>query len=351
MHTKKTLQRQRGFSLIELMIAALVGLILLAGLVRVVISTSSSHREVSESGRLLENGRYAMALLTEEIEHAGFLDQFDSAEVPEDSPNPCATDVAALENDLGMPVQGLDAQQATFAVPTCLSSMAAHRSGTDILIVRRASTTATDPAALTANEWYLQGRFDKYVLDQGQNAVNFNLTNPMSDPAAPVLLPIRKYRTDIYFISPCSDFSGGACQDTIPTLKRLELAAGPSFEVVTLVEGIEDLQLYFGVDALPAGAPDGAPDRNAAGDIYIPYPGDPATAAGREAWANVMGVQLYLLARAMEQTPGHEDKKTYVLSPAELSTKHEVAGADTPYKRHVFSSAVRVINPSGRREG
>lgn len=343
-------RRQRGLSLVELMIAVLIGLILLAGLVRVVMSTSSSHREVSESGRLLENGRYAMALLTDEIEHAGFLDQFDEAEVPPLTPDPCGTSAAVLTNDLGIPVQGLDAQQSTFALPNCLPA-AAHRSGTDLLIVRRASTTATAPTALTASEWYVQGRFDRYVLDQGQNAANFNLTNPMSDPAAPVLLPIRKYRTDIYFISPCSNFDGVSCQDAIPTLKRLELAAGPSFQMVTLVEGIEDLQLYFGVDTQPAGAPDGAPDRNAAGEIYIGSPGDPATAAGREAWANVMGVQIYLLARAMEQTPGHQDKKTYVLSPAELGSKHQVAGADTPYKRHVFSSAVRVINPSGRREG
>jgi type IV pilus assembly protein PilW len=254
-----------------------------------------------------------------------------------------------LKNDMSFAVQGFDAQSPGFSRPSCIPA-AAYKAGTDILVIRRAATSATPAAAVQANAYYLQSRFDSYVLDLGQNDASFDLTNPMTNDA----LPLRRYRVDLYFISPCSDFSGGACQDSIPTLKRLELTAGPAFEMVTLVEGVENLQLFFGVDRQPVGALDGAPDKDANGKLYVANPGDLATPAGREAWANVVAVQLYLLTRDAAPTAGYTDQKTYALGPSELSAAelaaHTVAGGDSPYKRQVFSSQIRITNISSRRE-
>ena len=335
-------QSQRGFSLIELMVASLIGLILLAAVVRVVMNTSSSHRDIARAGQLLENGRYAMHLLSEEIAHAGFLDQFDALEAPTSEPVICASTLAELEAGIGMPVQGLDAQ-AGFTLPSCIPA-GAYLAGTDILVIRRASTTPA--TSLDANLVYIQGRYDELIMEQGDPA-NFTLENPMSGDA----IPVRRYRNDIYFISPCSDFSGGSCKDQIPTLKRVELGPGLTYSdpPVSLVEGVENLQLYFGVDSEPADKPDGAPDRSASGEIYRASAGAPSTQAGRDAWANVMGVQVFLLTRDLEPSLGYSDDKTYVLGPAEHTTPHSVGGGGA-FKRQVFSSFIRVINPSSRRE-
>src|SRR5579864_9177786 len=65
----------RGFSLVELMVALTLAGILLLGLSVFFVSSSRSFSEAERVSRQIENGRYAMALLGEEIRHAGFYGQ------------------------------------------------------------------------------------------------------------------------------------------------------------------------------------------------------------------------------------------------------------------------------------
>ena len=58
--------RNAGFSLIELMVAVTIGLTLLAGLINIVINTSRTNREISQSSRSIENGRFAMKTLEDD---------------------------------------------------------------------------------------------------------------------------------------------------------------------------------------------------------------------------------------------------------------------------------------------
>ena len=62
--------------------------------------------------------------------------------------------------------------------------------------------------------------------------------------------------------------------------------------VTPLAEGVEDLQVEYGIDANG----DGTPDR------YLVAP-DPALGAGFGEWSNVMAVRLYLLARSIDVEP------------------------------------------------
>ena len=61
----------RGFTLIELMVALTVSLILLLGLTAVFVGNSRSFSENERSSRRIENGRYALALMSDGIRHAG----------------------------------------------------------------------------------------------------------------------------------------------------------------------------------------------------------------------------------------------------------------------------------------
>jgi type IV pilus assembly protein PilW len=59
---------------------------------------------------------------------------------------------------------------------------------------------------------------------------------------------------------------------------------------------------------------------------------------------NTVAVKLYVLARSREATPGYTDNKTYALGSATLPAFND------HFKRHVFSTTVRLNNISGRRE-
>jgi type IV pilus assembly protein PilW len=61
----------RGFTLIELMVALVLGLIVAGGIVTVFMSTSSSNRAQTQMARLQEEGRYAIGRISEDLKLAG----------------------------------------------------------------------------------------------------------------------------------------------------------------------------------------------------------------------------------------------------------------------------------------
>ena len=99
--------------------------------------------------------------------------------------------------------------------------------------------------------------------------------------------PIRKYVVHVYFVAPCSVGSGanGVCasgDDSIPTLKRLELVAEGGarlLKIVPLVEGIEYLKAEYGVDNFPAGASITGLSGDGMADTYTASPATAATGA------------------------------------------------------------------------
>lgn len=338
--------RQAGLSLVELMVALAIMLFLLVGLVGVFANSNRSHIELSRLNQQIENGRFALQLLTDDVSLSGYYGRYYSGSlgVPASMPDPCETsDMAALRTAAALPVQGYDAPSSPPSpVSGCISS-ANHRSGTDILVIRRADTATTATGSLSAQEVYLQANADPNnsanpVIALG-TAANFPLLNRDST----TLAPIRKYHVHIYFIAPCSIPSGGGevCTGSsddrgspVPTLKRLELSVDPAdgtrkMRIVSLVEGIENFQVDYGLDADGDGVPDGG------------FTTAPSSVAE---WQNVVAINLNVLARNVESNPGYTDTKSYAMG---------VAGSVTPggsYKRHVYNASLRIVNPSSRRE-
>lgn len=341
---------QRGFTLIELMVALTISLLLLLGLTVVFVGNSRSFTENQRSGQQIENGRYAMALLSDSIRHAGFYGEVGDVTnlvltpaitLPAVLPDPCVTDVASVRAALALPVQGVDAADA---VPTCLPD---HVAGTDVIVVRRANTTTIPAASAIANGYYTQTSFCPTQLPVFELAQSgFALQE--KDCATPA--PVRQYHVEIYFVSPCSRPTGasGVCQASdpvIPTLKRLELRpagdatcpvfAQASWCLVPLVEGIENLQIEYGLDTSATGT--GSPD------VYK------ATPASTAEWADAVAIRLHVLARNLEQTGGYTDGKTYQFGLNADGTANDVTPGGA-YKRHAYTEVVRVTNNSQRRE-
>lgn len=65
-------KKMEGFSIVELMVAMLIGLLLLTSLISVFDTSSRMNRTQNGLARLQENGRYAMLQLKQNIEQAGY---------------------------------------------------------------------------------------------------------------------------------------------------------------------------------------------------------------------------------------------------------------------------------------
>ncbi len=345
---------QAGFSLVELMVAVTLGLLVTAGLVTLFVANSRTSAEIEKANRQIENGRYAAQLLTEELRLAGFLGEFDPTVLPTPTvlPDPCTLSLAGLKAALPLHVQGYD--NVASSPLSCVTEPVV--SGTDILVIRRASTCAAGSAgcdAVTAGTPYFQASLcrsptqlgsgnpsDYYALDW----VTANLTRQKNDCLTTNLAALRRYRTDIYFIA-----QNDIGSDGIPTLKRVELgpdtATGqPGFSAaVPLVEGVDNIQIEYGIDTTNNGAP----------DAYTADPGTYLSCAGAACvtnWRNVVAVKLNILVRNTKRSQGYTDRKTYALGSKADGTVNLFGPYNDGFKRHVFQTVVRLDNPSGRKE-
>lgn len=67
-----TLKKQKGITLVELMVAMVLGLILTAGILQLFVSNKQTYRVTENMSRLQENGRFAMHFLTQDIRMADY---------------------------------------------------------------------------------------------------------------------------------------------------------------------------------------------------------------------------------------------------------------------------------------
>ncbi len=65
--------REHGYTMVELMIAILIGLFLLAGLLTLVMGTRKTSTTQSQLAQLQDNERVSMTLMTNVIQQAGYF--------------------------------------------------------------------------------------------------------------------------------------------------------------------------------------------------------------------------------------------------------------------------------------
>jgi len=380
-HIQKYLRAglQSGLSLIELMISITIGLLILVSLSTLFINQSKARVELDKSNRMIENGRYAMELLSNNLRLAGFYDNFAPTGTPANIYDPCDTSpIVNSANNLHillLHVQGFNAEaagtasqqeavvqpftKAPFAglLPCGLTyttgSNLTLKRGSDILTVRRAGTVVTAAAAALSSTTYLQ-----VSMCDSDAAVPPNNYQILTAPAAASFASMHKkdcaassdlrpFMVLTYFVSP--DNTPG---DGIPTLKQIDQYG----TVTPLVEGIEYMQVDYGIDGDSDGNGllddvngDGsvnAQDLDGAPDSYSSTCAACTTSADwAKYWSNVLSVRISILARNTEKTPGWSDAKIY-----SLGLSGSVGPFNDDYKRHEYSQLIRLVNPSGRRE-
>lgn len=326
---------QRGVTLVELMVGMAIGLIVLAGLAIMFANSSRAGRELDSTARQIENGRYAVDLLAHELALAGFYGDVPAASAVYTTPGACATALADLgwDNDTKKrpsPIEGKTV--AEIAALTCASNPSGTSPG---LVLRRLDTTATPQASVddSAGVAYVQTSqcnsdtaATAYVFAAQKSA--FTLRNLACNAAGDV----RRYITRIYYVASCNECTGAGA-DTVPTLKRAELA-GNTITVTPLASGIEHIALEYGFDTNNDGVP----------EVYRTALSGVAGAEDNK-WENVVTARVYVLARTDDESTGPVSAKSYVMG------QHGTLGpyADK-HKRKLFVTTAKLQNVAGPRE-
>ena len=373
---------QRGFSLVEMMIAMTIGLMITAGLVTIFANTSNSQQEMRRSSQQIENGRYAMDVISQDFQVTGYFGSYRKITAPAVAPDPCSLALSDIQASINLPVQVYQAASLT-ADPILPASCAAYlpstnlSNGSDVVVIRRSDTQFLAIGTATpAGQVYSQANPSTIDIHLGggtttctsradgtaatvtrrlQYPATTDICNGTASPAG----YIRQYHVHIYFVAPCAiPTAGTTCDSTadggkpIPTLKRLELTAtagATAFKTTNIAEGVEFLKLTYGIDDTPNTVNsdtgligDGSPDR------YSPAP-------SLADMSNIVTARIDILVRNPEPSAGFTDTKTYALG-VDTVVNTNPAGTipatilDQTYRRHVYAAEIRLVNLSSRKE-
>lgn len=337
----------QGLSLIELMVALLIGTVLLLGLIQIFGASREAYRLSEGMGRVQENGRFALDYLQRDLRmvgHFGCVNDQARMQTP-DSLRSHFTSGGPL--DFLVSVRGYD------GAPAGITLSPAPLAGSDSVVLRFLSgsgipLTAVDVAGETVTvdsaKWsvltqdgvaapQLFGIADCAYADVFATAAPV-ATGPTI--AVPSVVDLARYGVDadggpamlyraeaiIYYVA---NGAGGQ-----PSLWRARIGADGNAASEELVEGVENLQFRFGLDqSADAAAPTG----------YIATQ-DTATGVGAAVtdWRRVGQVQVGVLVTSPDRASS-EDATT----PLMVLDQTPTVTSDRRY-RTVYESTVALRN-------
>jgi len=325
-----------GFSLVELMVALVIGAILIAGAVTVYSRSRTTYRVNEMAARLQETARYAMDFIESDLRMANFWglnsqpDLILNRAVPVGQvPGEFSTFAWASLCGTAWPlnldnfVEGLDDRPsgtgtANFGL-TCNPLGGANVAGADVLIVRRAGNAPVQ--TMTGNRLHLQTSRIQGVIFVSSTTCTNPLDSTCIPPGyLPPLAETHELLVHAYYVAQQS-----VGDTTMPALRRKAIGAGPAINDEEIIPGIEDLQLEFGVDANA----DGSADLYVAGDDVPVGTGQP-----------VVSVRVWLRVRADAPDVTFTDGTTYTYAGRSFTP----AGAAAQFRRGLFSKTIQLRN-------
>ena len=259
--------RQRGITLVEMMVAMVVGLILLVGIVQLFASNKQAYRIQEGANVLNENARYITNQMQFDLrmgDHWGGVER-DAVEVMSDIDaitDDCGGDAAALDV---VGIFGIDGEADS---PLDCVPDADYVPNSDIVVIRYAEPTRRASGTLEDDHIYVRTAIGRRaVIFQGGNLADLDADLAPTDADAATVeeevpeLATFEFRTVIYFLRRCASQDLGtpgvcdAADDASPTLARLSLQ-GTALVAQDVVAGVEQMQLAYGVDTDGDRAPD-----------------------------------------------------------------------------------------------
>ena len=358
-------RRQRGATLVELMIALVLGLALVAGTIQIFTGNRVTYQFTDDLARIQENARFTLDHIAFNARMSGYRGCLADVVVFNnlDTPNAFRDDI---ENGLiGHNANGSGAGEVftatakdpapsanltdwTPALPPELNNLVIP--GSDVLIVRSISGPANTLVApfTTATGIFVPNTHDYaigeiLVATDCQKASIFQLTDISAGSPLDQLLhaddssfvpnnnasawglnqayglgsEVARLQTHAFFV--------GRGANNRPALFQLRLqwqnATTSDFVPEELVSGIDTLQIRYGIDTDNSGAPNTWVSADAVAN-----------------WANVLSTEITLLARSETEYGTETDTVVYNLADTQFDP------VDDRRLRQVFSTSVGVRN-------
>lgn len=314
----------KGFTLVELMIAMVLGLLMGGAVISVFVYNRHSFDRDEMMQRMQDDSRHAIRELSNDLGMAGYLaDLVVPSMVVLDGSLAVATDCgpAGIPNWIYRTVAPGGTQSLAVTSVDNATGVAANASyscinpaelvpGSDVIAIKRVAGKQLTPPA-DADVVYLRSNGTLGLLYR----------EPMGVPAANVPPPFAEweYRPSIYYVRNFAVIAG----DGIPTLCRkvLQFASPPTMVTECLARGIENLQIEYGLD----------PDIDGQPNAFVANP----TFAELQ---TAISARILLLARSVDRDTKYSNDKTYSVSNAPPYTP-----ADSFYRR-VFTITVSMHN-------
>ncbi|MDD2724765.1 MAG: PilW family protein [Methylovulum sp.] len=348
----QTYRRQTGLTLIEIMVAMLIGLFLLGGVLQVFVGSKQTNRMLEALSRIQENGRYAMGFLNNDIRMAGFLG--------------CDSGIP-LTNKLNLPappgdflyrfdraIDGFEATSPAAWTPAINAAITSPLGGSDVVTIRRAadqSFTVVAHAAATAG-LTLDATATIANLQAADflkvDTTNYCASAIVTNCAAATIFQANTVAANLLSQSPINACAlGNADNDlgrtygngevypihTISYYIRLNASLQPALyrridarNAEELVEGIEQMQILYGEDL-------DAPGTAGYGSANYYVPADSIPAAG---WGRVVSIRISLVAVSLEDNVTLEPVAYFFNGGSITPPDHRL--------RRVFTSTIAVRN-------
>ncbi len=298
--------RQRGLSLIELMVALVISAVLVLGAGQVYVGSRNSYNQNETVSRLQETARYALSVIETDVRMANYWGLMQNSPPISGAATGQGLPWAAVANTAAANLCGdnfaadvttfLQADNNTYQLslnnskqPGCdtLNGWTTAPVGTaDTLTVRHASVLPAGGANGTLQ------------LCSTQSAATLISTGVCPLPVVlPLVQQINNVIVDAYYVS-----QNSAQQNGLPSLHRKALTSiggAITWQDQEIVAGVEDMQVEFGVDP---GTNTGTAQR------YV-SPNDPILAVPS---TQVVAVRVWLMVRSDTPESGFIDGITYV---------------------------------------
>lgn len=379
-----------GMSLIELLTAITIGLMLMAGAVSLFVTNKRVFRETGQMGYLQENARFAIDQLTKDIRMAGFMGcHHDSSKVKNYIAG--ITPASGSLYDTAYGIEGINDNAVKWSpsnntdVGTPGTGLGIRVSDTDGITVRYlsgeywnvvedndkagtasgymasvsgvalVSTVNDHPNTGDAKNNFNPGEMlgisdcnaaDIFQLTTSAPTTNGHIRHEAGGGAAGVFpgntagnffqvyaagAKVRRYHAVRYYIGEGSYGGPSLFRQTFRnvTTNSSGGAQNPESKIETqeLLEGIENMQIMYGVDSNNDGAPD---EYLVAGDTDLTNP---------DHWNDVVSVKIALLIRTVDQNfLDQADTGTYTL------LGNTVDPADLNVRRRVYNVTIQLRN-------
>lgn len=364
-----TRQLVRGFTLVEILVATMIGLIILAAVSQIFVTSRSTFQLEGDLARLQENGRFSMEFIGQDVRMSGNLGCLQKYSVLAGTIVDPVTNQLKNNTDYGWDFSagqhlrghtytgggGTGLGDWTPALPGTINGLTYFAGGdvsadSDVLVIRRAmadsfkltsSVTASGTPKIAINNGL---KDDDIVLITDCNFGDiFQITstgNPDTDGDLPhgtggtpgnttnnlsrtygINSEVSKVVTRIYYVGPGTD-------GVTPTLYRKDISSGTLSPVPPqpLVDNVEAMRVLYGEDT-------DAPADNEA-NIY-------RQANNVVNWTDVVSVRIALVVRTAAESGSDFDTKTYFAgTPAPFDPT-----PDDRRQRRVFSSTIQLRNP------